>query len=40
VIFDKVTDQWKDFCNRELPFAVPDDLDLIGQSVAAPQNPA
>lgn len=39
VIFDKVTDQWKDFCNSELPFAVPDDLDLIGQPVAAPQNP-
>lgn len=40
VVFDKVTDQWKDFCNSELQFAVPDDLDLIGQPAAAPQTPA
>ena len=35
VVFDKITDQWKDFCNIELQFAVPDDLDLIGQPVSA-----
>ena len=35
VVFDKVTEEWKNFCNRELQFAVPDDLDLIGQPVAA-----
>ena len=35
VVFDKVTDQWKNFCTSELQFAVPDDLDLIGQPVAA-----
>lgn len=40
VLFDKVTDQWKDFCNSKLQFAIPDDLDLIGQPAAAPQNAA
>jgi len=40
VIFDKVNDQWKDFCNSELKFAVPDDLDLIGQPVATQQTAA
>jgi hypothetical protein len=35
VVFDKVTEEWKNFCNNELKFAVPDDLDLIGQPVAA-----
>lgn len=32
VIFDKVTEPWKDFCNTELGFAIPDSLDLIAQS--------
>lgn len=40
VVFDKVTDQWKDFCNSRLQFTIPDDLDLIGQPAAAPQNAA
>jgi ankyrin repeat protein len=40
VVFNKVTDEWKNFCDSELQFAVPDDLDLIGQPVAAQQNPA
>ena len=35
VVFDKVTDEWKNFCSSELRFAVPDDLDLIGRSAAA-----
>lgn len=35
VVFNKVNEQWKDFCSSELQFAVPDDLDLIGQPVAA-----
>jgi ankyrin repeat protein len=35
VVFDKVTEDWKNFCKSELRFAVPDDLDLIGQPVAA-----
>lgn len=35
VVFDKVTEEWKNFCNSELQFTVPDDLDLVGQSVAA-----
>jgi ankyrin repeat protein len=40
VVFDQVTEQWKNFCNSELKFAVPDDLDLIGQPITAQQNPA
>jgi|SRR5215212_3288385 len=35
VVFDKVTEDWKNFCKSELRFAVPDDLDLMGQPVAA-----
>ncbi|HEY6804826.1 MAG TPA: ankyrin repeat domain-containing protein [Pyrinomonadaceae bacterium] len=35
VIFDKVTDDWKEFCNNELRFAVPDDLDLIAKPAEA-----
>jgi ankyrin repeat protein len=34
VVFDKVTEEWKKFCIGELKFAVPDDLDLIGQPIA------
>lgn len=40
VVFDKVTEEWKNFCDNELQFVIPDDLDLIGQPVAAAQNPA
>ena len=40
VIFDSVTDQWKDFCNNELRFAVPDSLDLIAKPVEAAQTAA
>ncbi|MFP5264076.1 MAG: ankyrin repeat domain-containing protein [Blastocatellia bacterium] len=29
VIFNQTTSDWKDFCERELGFKVPDDLDLI-----------
>ena len=36
VVFDKVTEEWKNFCLGELKFTVPDDLDLIGQPVADP----
>jgi hypothetical protein len=35
VIFSDVTEQWKDFCKTELRFAVPDELDLIGQPAEA-----
>lgn len=40
VIFDNVTDQWKDFCNNDLRFAVPDSLDLIAKPVEAAQTAA
>lgn len=40
VIFDNVTEQWKDFCNSELRFAVPDSLDLIPKQAAATQSAA
>lgn len=40
VIFDSVTDQWKDFCNNELKFAVPDSLDLIPKQAEAAQTAA
>ena len=40
VIFDNVTEQWKDFCNNELRFAVPDSLDLIAKPVEAAQSAA
>lgn len=30
VIFDQVTPEWKDFCDKVLRFRVPDDLDLVG----------
>ena len=35
VVFDKVTDEWKDYCNKELRFAVPDNLDLIAKPAEA-----
>lgn len=35
VIFDKVTDEWKTYCNNELRFAVPDSLDLIAKPAEA-----
>jgi uncharacterized protein len=42
VVFDKVTDEWKNFCSNELRFAVPDSLDLIAKPAAeaAAQNAA
>ena len=40
VIFDKVTDQWKDFCNTQLRFVVPDSLDLIAQPAEKAQSAA
>lgn len=40
VIFNNVTDQWKDFCNTELRFAVPDSLDLIAKPAEAAQPAA
>lgn len=35
VVFDKVTDDWKEFCKNELRFAVPDNLDLIAKPAEA-----
>lgn len=35
VVFDKVTDEWKNFCGNELQFAVPDSLDLIAKPAEA-----
>ena len=40
VIFDNVSDQWKDFCNNELRFTVPDSLDLIPKPAEAAQTAA
>ena len=41
VVFDKVTDEWKNFCGNELRFAVPDSLDLIAKpDEAAAQSAA
>ncbi|MCA1575860.1 MAG: ankyrin repeat domain-containing protein [Acidobacteria bacterium] len=40
VIFDNVTDQWKDFCSTELRFAVPDGLDLIAKPAQTAQSAA
>ena len=40
VIFDNVNDQWKDFCNNELRFAVPDSLDLIPKQAETVQTAA
>lgn len=35
VIFDRVTPEWKEFCDTELKFQVPDELDLIGSAQGA-----
>lgn len=40
VIFDKVTDEWKDFCTKELRFVIPDSLDLIPQAAEKAQSAA
>jgi hypothetical protein len=40
VIFDNVTDQWKEFCVTQLQFTVPDSLDLIPQRAEAAQTAA
>jgi hypothetical protein len=40
VVFDNVTDQWKEFCNTQLQFAVPDALDLIAKAAEAAQPAA
>lgn len=40
VIFNQVTDQWRQFCATELRFAVPDSLDLIPQRAEAAQGAA
>ena len=40
VIFDNVTDQWKEFCVTQLHFSVPDSLDLIPQRAGAAQTAA
>jgi len=34
-LFDNVTDEWKEFCDNELSFVVPDSLDLIANPAAA-----
>ena len=38
VIFDNITEQWKDFCSTELKFTVPDSLDLIAQPAEMAQS--
>ena len=40
VIFDKVTDSWKNFCTTELQFSIPDSLDLIPQGTEKAQSAA
>ena len=40
LIFDKVTDQWKDFCTTELRFVIPDSLDLVAQPAEKAQSAA
>jgi hypothetical protein len=40
VIFEKVTDQWKDFCTTELRFVIPDSLDLVAQPAEKAQSAA
>ncbi len=40
VIFDKVTDSWKNFCVTELQFSIPDSLDLIPQATEKAQSAA
>ena len=40
VVFNNVTDQWKEFCNTQLQFAVPDALDLIAKPAEAAQPAA
>ena len=40
VIFEKVTEQWKDFCTTELRFVIPDSLDLIPQATEKAQSAA
>lgn len=40
VIFNNVTELWKEFCNNELRFAVPDSLDLIAKPAPAAHTAA
>lgn len=40
VLFDNVTDEWKEFCNTELRFVVPDTLDLIAKPAEAASQTA
>lgn len=40
VLFDNVTETWKEFCHHELRFAVSDSLDLIAKPPAAAQSAA
>jgi hypothetical protein len=40
VVFDDVTEQWKDYCRTRLKFAVPDDLDLISRPEEASPSAA
>jgi len=40
VVFNNVTDQWKEFCSNELRFVVPDALDLIAKPAEAAQTAA
>jgi ankyrin repeat protein len=35
VVFDAVTDEWREFCERELNYRPPDDLDLVMQMRAS-----
>ena len=40
VIFDQVTEQWKDYCATSIGFVAPDSLDLIVQPNGASKNAA
>jgi uncharacterized protein len=40
VVFNTVTEGWKQFCNNELRFVVPDSLDLIAKPAQAAQSAA
>ena len=40
VIFNDISERWREFCHHELRFAVPDSLDLIAKPAPATQTAA
>lgn len=40
VVFDRVSPEWQEFCEKQLGFKVPDDLDLIVPSAASGSGPS